>query len=327
MTDHDSGAKDQAGEGGAVGSTATNVVPFPRTWYGSVEELVPINPEPPQSSVRSDPVADASAFWGGDTAEASVGHGAPAEHSAAPPSSEEARWEWQDDLEFDHGPCPDGDERRHDGRGLPRGVPAETRQRTGEPRRRVRAVLALALIGLLVSVISVAALNGGGTGKHGRASATARRPALTVTQTIPQTTTVVQTVTTRSKRPARHRQEHREKPARVSATKRQITTTPASDYHPSTSQPPSTSSPSPSDAPPASSSPSRSYTPPASSSPSRSYTPPASSSPSRSYTPPASSSPSRSYTPPASSGRTHSSSRSSKAGCAPSATNGGACSL
>ena len=315
MTDHDSGAKDQAEEGGAAGAPAANVVPFPRMWYGSVEELVPINPEPSRSSVRSDPVADARAFWGGDTAQSSVGHEATAENSAAAPASEEAQSEWQGDVEFAHEPRPDRDERRHDERGFPRGVPTETRQRIGEPRRRLPAVLALALIGLLVGVISVAALNGGGTGKHRRASTPARTPALTVTQTIPQTTTVVQTVTTRSKVPARHRKEQRKKPARVSATDRQITTTPASDYQPSSSSAP------------ASSSPSRSYTPPASSSPSRSYTPPASSSPSRSYTPPASSSPSRSYRPPASSVRSTSPSRSSKTACAPSATNGGACSL
>src|SRR5579875_15 len=73
MKDHNSGAKEQAEEGG-VGGTETNVVPFPRSWYGSVDELVPIDTGPSPEPDRPSSLADASAFWGGDAARSSRLH-------------------------------------------------------------------------------------------------------------------------------------------------------------------------------------------------------------------------------------------------------------
>lgn len=70
MTDHNSGAKDQAEAGGVDGAGA-NVVPFPRSWYGSVDELVPIDPGPPPDTDRSSSSTDATAFWGGDATQPS----------------------------------------------------------------------------------------------------------------------------------------------------------------------------------------------------------------------------------------------------------------
>lgn len=65
MKDHDSGAREQAEEGGVAGATGPNVVPFPRSWYGAADELVPIRAaDPPR---RPAPTADASTFWGGES--------------------------------------------------------------------------------------------------------------------------------------------------------------------------------------------------------------------------------------------------------------------
>ena len=56
-------------------SNPANVVPFPGNWFGSVDELVPVHPEPPASvveiatPVREAPAAsaaDASDFWEGE---------------------------------------------------------------------------------------------------------------------------------------------------------------------------------------------------------------------------------------------------------------------
>jgi len=66
---------------GAPGAAATNVVPFPRSWYGSDEDLVPIDLTPPATApadfgpppdARIDPAppaaapGNAAAFWDGD---------------------------------------------------------------------------------------------------------------------------------------------------------------------------------------------------------------------------------------------------------------------
>ena len=80
MTDHDSGAKDRAKEGGVAGATGPNVVPFPRSWYGAVDELVPISADPPR---RNSGEADATAFWGGDSQPLSPDNDAVADAQAA----------------------------------------------------------------------------------------------------------------------------------------------------------------------------------------------------------------------------------------------------
>lgn len=71
----DSGAGAARPDRDGVGGRPANVVPFPGNWFGSIDELVPVHPEPRASVVEvSSPVgepaaasaADASDFWEGD---------------------------------------------------------------------------------------------------------------------------------------------------------------------------------------------------------------------------------------------------------------------
>lgn len=297
MTDHESGAKEQAEEDRAAGGPAANVVPFPRSWYGSVDELVPIDPQPPRAARSSDTVADANAFWAGDTTRArgDQGAGSPS-GKTSPPHQVVPEWD-EDEIELSLGPsAPTGDVAPEPG-GPQGAVPSSARQRdtSQRPPRRLPIVVAVALVALLVGIISAAALDGGGRGRnHAATGIAARRPALTVTQTVPQTTTVVQTVTTSGGRPVRHRPVKRSRathavgaPRQVDTTVRQPATTSVQETTaaPSAGYYPSSSSPRPSDS-------------------------------SRGNA-----------TPRVGSGRTPASSGSSHTGCAPSATNGGACSL
>ncbi len=69
MADHGWGSEDgthgATPEASANAEASANVVPFPRSWYGAADELVPIPIGPP--AVDPDPSeADATAFWGGD---------------------------------------------------------------------------------------------------------------------------------------------------------------------------------------------------------------------------------------------------------------------
>jgi hypothetical protein len=73
MADHEWGSADAPASGAAKGSAggadggrlagadAPNVVPFPRDWFGSVDELVPIELDPPEAGPNA-----AAAFWDGD---------------------------------------------------------------------------------------------------------------------------------------------------------------------------------------------------------------------------------------------------------------------
>lgn len=242
MTDHNSGAKDQAEEGGAAGGAAANVVPFPRTWYGSVDELVPIDLEPPRNGRQSDPAGDASAFWGGETAQTGVARGPTAEGSDATHVAQDAVTDRHDDeLEFSRGTPADIDEKASAGGALARDLPTTAYERRWKSPRRLPTVFVLVVIGLLVGVLSLAALNGGGP-KHDGAVSAARNRDLTVTQTVPRTTTVVQTVTTGRRGPVRHRHEQHTKPTRVITARSATTTAPAISYHPSTPPSPSSSS-------------------------------------------------------------------------------------
>src|SRR5579863_4448048 len=165
MTDHNSGATDPAEEGGAADTRAANVVPFPRAWYGSVEELVPIDLAPPRSAQRSDTVADASAFWGGDTTQASVAQDAIEEDLTSEQSAlaEETERRWQEDgVQGSRERYAGSEEASYATGGLPHRVPSGMRTPAAKPTRRLLVALVLAVIGVLLAVISVAALGGGG---------------------------------------------------------------------------------------------------------------------------------------------------------------------
>jgi hypothetical protein len=250
MTDHNSGAKEQA-EKDAAGAVGTNVVPFPRSWYGSVDDLVPISPGPPPDAGAPSSLADASAFWGGDASQ-------PGGHQEVRP----------DVVEDDPG-----------------AGAVEQEWREGEPDgSAARGVLptvafAVALITLL-GVTAVVALSGRGVAGHGGGRAPARTPVLTVTRTVPQTTTVVQTITTRKTETVRHRSTERHRRPATDVTSRKQATAPATSRVQS---------------------------------------------PARSV--PTIGSSSASVTPPARNRSTGSSAGGSKPSCAPSLTNGGACSL
>lgn len=71
----DSGAGAARPDRDGVGGRPANVVPFPGNWFGSVDELVPLHPEPRTPGVEIAPpvvepaaasAADASDFWEGD---------------------------------------------------------------------------------------------------------------------------------------------------------------------------------------------------------------------------------------------------------------------
>ena len=186
MKDHDSGAKEQAEDGGAGGKGA-NVVPFPRSWYGSVDELIPIEPGPPPGAVRESSLTDASAFWGGDATQSDEAS------KASLGVSEDDRGvdSFEPELSADESPISSYAAPRVERRPTGRGWSAST--------------FVLALIVLLAGVAALAVLSIRGTTGQADPSKSAREPALTVTQSIPQTTTVVQTVTTRKTRPVRSR--------------------------------------------------------------------------------------------------------------------------
>jgi hypothetical protein len=309
MTDHDSGAKEQAEEGGAAAGAAANVVPFPRSWYGSVDELVPIDPRPPARS--SDRASDASAFWGGDAPQAPVREEAPGARSGKTSPPRQIVTEWDDDeIELaGRGPDAPGGETAPDPTSPPDAAHGGARLRDGSLRgkrspQRLPPALAAALVVLLVGILSAGALSGGPSPRHASVKTAERKPALTVTQTVPQTTTVVQTVTTSDRTPARHRHSRRNHAARVGEVPRSVVATP---HDATRTTVPTTTVP---------------MTPPqqAVTTPANAY---------HSSTPPPAPSDSwrGTYTPGTGGGTTPARSGSSNRGCAPSVTNGGACSL
>ncbi len=189
MKDHNSGAKDQAEDGG-VGGAGANVVPLPRSWYGSVDELVPIDPGPPPGSDRRTSLTGASAFWGGDDER---------------PGGVEAGRSEAGAIDF---PNP-GDGRPRRG---PGGVGAFRREAGGAAGGRwglPATALALALLAL-GAVAAIGTLSGRGAPNQVGTRAPTRKPVLTVTQTVPQTTTVVQTVSTDGSELARQRSTERD---------------------------------------------------------------------------------------------------------------------
>ena len=284
MTDHNSGAKDEAEERGAAGAAAANVVPFPRAWYGSADELVPIGTEP--HAHRSDSLADASAFWGGESTEPGSDSDLRTELPGVAPSAAEP------DVTDWSGAEPEPPRDSHSGARVSpndvaaRRVPAgggDTRSASG---KRLRAALATILCGVVSGLVALVLLGHFTTPKREDGTAQVAKPSLTVTRTIPQTTTVVRTVTTSNRSPARHRHTRAGKPRRRVRTR-----------------------------PPAAA--------PTPVSHSAATTVPAQTAP----VVPAPATSTRSNFPSAVRGATPPTAGSTKPGCAPSATNGGACSL
>jgi hypothetical protein len=271
MKDHNSGAKDQAEEGG-VGGTGANVVHFPRNWYGSVDELVPIDPGPPPGSDRPGSLTDASAFWGGgDGGGDGRPEGVEARRSEA--AAADLPTAGEDDPRVGSvGPVP------------PRLKPKVHR------RRRRRGLPATAVALALVALGAVAAIGTlserGAPNQVGR-STPARKPVLTVTQTIPQTTTVVQTVSTAGSALAGQRSTKWDSNRTTDPSFRKQKVGSATSHVQSPAQSVASTAP----------------------------------------PPPSSSSASGDVTRPAGSGSTSSTAGSSKPSCAPSVTNGGGCSL
>jgi hypothetical protein len=265
MKDHNSGAKDQAEEGG-VGGAGAKVVPLPRSWYGSVDELVPIDPGPPPGPDRPTSLTGASAFWGGDDARPEGVEAGRSEAADLP-----------DPGEDDHraGPAVSG--------------PSHAKpqvHRTGRRRGLPTITVALALVAL-GAMAAIGTLSGRDGPNQVGTSTPTRKPVLTVTQTVPQTTTVVQTVSTGGSELVRHRSPKRGRHATTDPISRKQTVVPATSGVQS----------------------------------------PAASVSSPTAPPPSSSSARGDVTRPDSRGSTSSTAGSSKPSCAPSVTNGGGCSL
>ncbi len=213
---------------------APNVVPFPGSWFGGVEELVPItdgefDPRPTRLvSVQVDtterqqrnqaaakpalqtvePARPESAidFWGGGRLELNDSHVVGGEHNgdeaiSAPSGLGRTRRAAQ---------------RTADGAsGTVRRAPSEARETSPRVRRRLPPLLGaipLGLAALSTGILAALALNQHGPGK---------RSALVVTQTVPRTTTVVRTVATGLPATSRHPtggHERRVHPARPTQT-------------------------------------------------------------------------------------------------------------
>ena len=168
---------------------SANVVPFPGSWFGSVDDLVPIHPEPePASVTEADPGAaaigvelpDASAFWGETSQVVPVSTGpGPSSDSAASSSI----------FATDHA--------------------ARAGRRRGPLVMLAGVLVALLAAGVLVAVQALPKGRSIGERHPGPGHATAlkqRQEANVVTQTR----TVVSSVTvTRRASTARHRSRHR----------------------------------------------------------------------------------------------------------------------
>jgi hypothetical protein len=190
-------------------SQPANVVPFPGNWFGSVEDLIPVHPDPHSPVFAAPPAedppavsaADASDFWEGDAAtlqEVSAptestssiallrSPGAPKRRSAAPASSEP---EGAAGLEGAAGP--EGAERE-----------------SAPPKRHLlsRGVVALACIALVGGVLllthAVPGQRGSGLKRQSGHSDAAARQQTThvVTQTVTARVTATSTVPVRTHR-------------------------------------------------------------------------------------------------------------------------------
>lgn len=196
--------------GAASDTPAANVVPFPGNWFGSIDELVPIHPEPaaprltavaPVATPPPDSTPDASAFWDGEAAPLQEVLAVPAHlqsAEAAGPPLEEA-----------------------------------SVQQEGEPRHR-RRLRAPALATIVLTAAAAAALvvvqalpSGRGalaTHDHGLTAAAGDRPnSKVVTQTV---TSPAITVTTKPRaHTGRHGPRSGTRRTKRSATSRPVSTT------------------------------------------------------------------------------------------------------
>ena len=286
MKDHNSGAKDQAEEGG-VGVAGAKVVPLPRSWYGSVDELVPIDPGPPPGPDGPSSLTDASAFWGGGDGRPEVAEAEHAEEARRSPDagrSEDAGTNFADPGGDAHSPV-----RVMSG-------PAHVKpnvQRRGGRRGLWATVIALSLVAM-AAVAATGSLTGRGAPNRVGMRTPTRKTVLTVTQTIPSTTTVARAVGTRVSGLERQRSTKGHGHRTAHPRYRRHTDHAGTGHVQS----------------------------PAPSVPSR-----APSVASQAPSVPSSSAPSRVVTRDGGSGRTSSTAGISKPSCAPSVTNGGGCSL
>jgi hypothetical protein len=199
MTDQDWGSADGSARGTATGgkrgsddgrdadADARKVVPFPREWYGSPDELVPIDLGPPKAdgtdAANSD-TTEAAAFWEG---------GAGTDHELADPP----------------------DTRQHDPSTSSSGVQAEPPRANDRstpptpPTRRfsIRPLAVAALLAVLLAGAAAVLVSGlgtvGGTDPGARARRHDAARAVTKTVTTPVTvTTKVPARGTRGRRPS-----------------------------------------------------------------------------------------------------------------------------
>jgi hypothetical protein len=185
MTDQGWGGADGSARGTATGgkggsddvrdADARKVVPFPREWYGSPDELVPIDLGPPEADAADaagSAATEAAAFWEGD-----VG----TERELADPA----------------------DARRRDpatSRSAVQAEPTRTRDRPSPPeppsRRSSRRRLAVAAL-LAVVLASVAAMLVSGLGAEHATDPGARTQRQDASRAVTKTVTTPVTVTTK----------------------------------------------------------------------------------------------------------------------------------
>jgi hypothetical protein len=222
--DQVSGQDFESEQQGGGGAAVTNVVPLPRPWYGSPAELVPIGMEPAERDEPPAVLAHATDFWGGgrSTLERVVGS-APVEPGAGQPSA-----------------SPDtGPEREHHGERQPAAGAAASAgyveawiEPAADPGLGARAaaaslfaraassgrlrrleMVAFAVVAMAAGTAAAIVLGAGlAPSRSNRGGAAHTRP-LTVTQTIPVRELVVRTVTRgiaqRPTRPAREQTSSR----------------------------------------------------------------------------------------------------------------------
>lgn len=204
---------DQQGGGGA---TATNVVPLPRPWYGSPAELVPIDVEPPGRHEPPAVLSHATDFWGGEsTTLERVSELSPVDRPAGQPGvrpdpgSERERQRGQQPLAVT---AEDDDhiEAWIDGAADPvvgaAAASAPLARAASSGRLRRLETVVLAVVALAAGTAAAIVLGAGLAPSRSTRRGAAHTRRLTVTQTIPVRELVVRTVTSsaaeRSGRPA-----------------------------------------------------------------------------------------------------------------------------
>jgi hypothetical protein len=190
------GGKGGSDEGRDAGADARKVVPFPREWYGSPDELVPIDLGPPRAdatdAANSD-ATEAAAFWEG---------GAGADHELAdPPDTRE------------HDPATSSSAARAE---PPRTSDRPTSPKPATRRLSIRPLAVAALLAVILAGMAGLLVSGLGTRRGTDPGAGARRKdaARAVTQTVTTPVTVTTRVSargTRGRRPSARR--HADRPA------------------------------------------------------------------------------------------------------------------